>query len=56
MNSKEIYNDIKVGSFINIQKQAFNKGKLSEERYEKLNSIGIYFIDGKTVFKKKDKE
>ena len=42
---KEIYKNIKLGKWLNRQKQIFNKKMLSKERKQLLESIGFEFVD-----------
>jgi hypothetical protein len=37
----EKWNEVEVGNFLHTQRKDFNKGKLKEERIEKLASVGI---------------
>ena len=44
-NVKDIYKNINLGTWLRTQKTNFNKGKLSEERKQLLESIGVVFKD-----------
>ena len=41
--SVETYKDIRLGSWLNNQKHFYKKGKLSEEKVQKLESLGVKF-------------
>ena len=41
--SAEIYKDIRLGNWLNNQKHFYKKGKLSEEKVQKLESLGVKF-------------
>ena len=41
--SAETYKDIRLGSWLNNQKHFYKKGKLSEEKVQKLESLGVKF-------------
>ena len=40
-----VYNNYNIGTWLSIQKVSYRNGKLSKERIEKLESIGVKFIE-----------